>query len=194
VPACNSPELQTTSNFLFSPLFVGEDIVNLQDIRVKGNKLFFLDQEFECAIGRNGIITASDKKEGDGKTPAGRYSLIEVWYRSDRTTVETLLPLYAIQPNDGWCDAPDDPNYNHPVKLPYPRNHEELYRLDYIYDIFALINYNYPHAISSHGSAIFLHIAREGYSPTDGCIALKQEDLQYVLKNFSPTAKFIIEE
>ncbi|MBL0942305.1 MAG: L,D-transpeptidase family protein [Alphaproteobacteria bacterium] len=171
-----------------------EDTLNSNDIRVVGNTLHFLGKKFECAIGRNRMIPASDKKEGDGKTPKGTYSLVEVWYRPDRTTVETNLPLYKILSDDGWCDASDDQNYNKHVKLPYSASHEVLYRTDGVYDTFAVINYNYPDSISGRGMAIFFHIAAEDFSPTAGCVALKHEDLKYVLKNFSPSAKFIIEE
>lgn len=164
-----------------------------QDICVKGNTVHFLGKKFECAVGRNGTIPALDKKEGDGKTPIGIYSLVEVWYRPDRTSFETALPLHKITGNDGWCDAPDDKNYNKPVKLPYPASHEVLYRTAHVYDIFAVINYNYPHPVSGRGSAIFFHIAQDEFTPTAGCVALKQEDLKYVLKHFSPSANFIIE-
>jgi L,D-peptidoglycan transpeptidase YkuD (ErfK/YbiS/YcfS/YnhG family) len=136
-----------------------ENALNSHDIHVKGNKLYFLDKEFDCAIGRNGIIPASEKREGDGKTPTGTYSLVEVWYRPDLTTIETALPLHKINSDDGWCDAPDDTNYNKHVKLPYPASHEELSRIDHVYDTLAVINYNYPDAIPGHGSAIFFHIA-----------------------------------
>lgn len=175
------------------------EILDAQDILVKGNTLYFAGEEFKCAVGKNGITPQDQKREGDGKTPAGTYSLVEAWFRPDRIDhVVTDLPMFKITDKDGWCDASDDINYNKHVELPYPVSHEELYRQDHLYDLFAVINYNYPDAKPGLGSAIFFHIAREkdeGFGPTAGCVALKRDDLEYVLSKFnSSTGKFIIEE
>ena len=60
------------------------------------------------------------KREGDGATPVGCWRLLQVLYRADRIRRPTTgLPARAIGPNDGWCDAPDDRNYNRLVRRPY---------------------------------------------------------------------------
>src|SRR4051812_24166929 len=78
-----------------------------------------------CAVGPAGI--GPKRREGDGVTPQGTFPLREVFYRADRLkTIETALPLWAIERDDGWCDDPDDLSYNRLVKLPYPASAETL--------------------------------------------------------------------
>ena len=134
-----------------------------------------------CAIGRCGI--ALKHHEGDGVTPIGVWPLRRVFYRADRLAApETVLPLQALSPTDGWCDAPTDPNYNRLVPLPYDASHENLWRQDRLYDIVVVIGFNDDPVVAGKGSAIFLHVARESYAPTEGCVALALPDLLDVLR------------
>lgn len=87
------------------------------------------------------------------------------------TPPETALKLTALAENDGWCDAPDDPNYNRPVKLPYAAS-QEMWRDDGLYDVVVVIGYNDDPVVAGKGSAIFLHICRADYGPTAGCVAI----------------------
>ena len=84
-----------------------------------------------CALGRSGVLPAADKREGDGASPLGVWPLRKVLYRPDREPApKTRLPVQALTPSDGWCDAPGDPAYNRPVRLPYPASAETLWRED----------------------------------------------------------------
>lgn len=142
-------------------------------------------REFRCALGTAGII--AEKREGDGATPVGRFPLRRVLYRADRMPPpETGLPTAALRPNDGWCDAPDDPHYNRQVSLPYSASHERLWRDDSIYDIIVILGHNDDPPVPGRGSAIFLHIARPGYTGTEGCVALALDDLKTALAACSP--------
>lgn len=135
---------------------------------------------FECALGRGGYTDA--KREGDGATPLGRFPLRRVLYRADRITEPACgLPTTAIKENDGWCDDPDDPNYNQPVKHPYVSSAEELWREDTCYDIVVVLGHNDDPIIPGAGSAIFLHVAKDNFSATEGCVAMRIEDLRSVL-------------
>lgn len=151
--------------------------------------LAFNGRTYACALGRAGIV--SGKHEGDGGTPAGTYPLREVRYRPDRLPPpRTKLPIFAIAPDDGWCDDPADPAYNKPVKLPYPASAERMAREDSAYDALAVIGYNDASPVPGKGSAIFLHIVRtapDGAAlPTTGCIALAKPDLLTVLAAATP--------
>ena len=141
-----------------------------------------------CAIGKTGAIAASDKREGDNKSPLGTWVMREVWYRPDvyPDGPKTALPVRATRPDDGWCDAPDDANYNRPVRLPYPASAERMWRDDGIYDLVVILGHNDEPVIPSLGSAIFLHLARPGYTPTEGCVALAREDLEALLAMAKP--------
>jgi L,D-peptidoglycan transpeptidase YkuD (ErfK/YbiS/YcfS/YnhG family) len=143
------------------------------------------DLAFRCALGATGVTR--NKREGDKATPAGRFPLRRVLYRADRVAPPAIaLPADPIGPQDGWCDAPADPQYNRPVSLPYPASHERLWREDHVYDIVVILGYNDAPPVAGKGSAIFMHVARPGYAPTEGCVALALPDLETVLTRCGP--------
>jgi len=135
---------------------------------------------YRCALGRGDIV--ADKTEGDGGTPAGAYPLRRVLYRPDRLTPpSTGLPVDEIGPDQGWCDAPGHPDYNRQVQLPFAASHEELWRQDMVYDVIVILGHNDDPPTPGNGSAIFMHVARPDYGPTEGCVALALPDLLEVL-------------
>ncbi len=135
---------------------------------------------WRCALGRGGF--GAMKREGDGTTPIGVWPLRKVYYRADRVRrPRTFLPVQALAPCDGWCDAPDDRNYNRIVSHPYPASAERMWRADDLYDLVLVIGHNDRPRRRGRGSAIFLHIARETYSPTEGCVALAADDVRAIL-------------
>jgi L,D-peptidoglycan transpeptidase YkuD (ErfK/YbiS/YcfS/YnhG family) len=138
-----------------------------------------------CALGRGGRRAA--KREGDGTTPFDAMQVVRVLYRADRVRrPRTALPVRPIRDDDGWCDAPGDRNYNRPVRHPYPASAERLWREDELYDIVVVLDYNLRPRIRGRGSAIFMHVARPDYGPTEGCIALRREHLQLLLERLTP--------
>ncbi|MDB5460859.1 MAG: hypothetical protein JWO72_2600 [Caulobacteraceae bacterium] len=135
-----------------------------------------------AALGRGGILPAAAKREGDGASPVGTWPLRRVLYRPDKgPPPRTALPASAIAPGDGWCDAPDDPAYNRPVTLPYPASAERMWRDDDVYDLVVVLGHNDDPPAPGLGSAIFLHLARDGFTPTEGCVALARGDLEAML-------------
>lgn len=139
-------------------------------------------KSYPCAIGVNGFIPENQGREGDGKTPLGTYPLRYGLYRADRIELpRTELEMHEIRQNDGWCDAPDDPAYNRLVRLPYPASAENLYRGGPVYDVVIVLGHNDEPPVAGMGSAIFLHIAREGYLPTQGCVAISREHMLELL-------------
>jgi L,D-peptidoglycan transpeptidase YkuD (ErfK/YbiS/YcfS/YnhG family) len=134
-----------------------------------------------CALGRNGI--RDDKREGDGATPAGCFPLREVYFRADRLAApSTGLPASPVSPDLGWCDDPADAAYNRPVRLPYAARHERLWRDDELYDLIVVIGYNDVPVEPGRGSAVFLHVARPDFAPTQGCVAMRLADLSDLLR------------
>jgi L,D-peptidoglycan transpeptidase YkuD (ErfK/YbiS/YcfS/YnhG family) len=135
---------------------------------------------FRVALGRHGV--RFDKREGDGATPAGVLPVRRVLYRADRVPApDCALPIEPIGPDDGWCDDPSHADYNRHVGLPHDARHEELWRADGLYDLLGVLGWNDTPVLPSRGSAIFLHVARADYAPTEGCIALAGDDLRHVL-------------
>jgi L,D-peptidoglycan transpeptidase YkuD (ErfK/YbiS/YcfS/YnhG family) len=146
-----------------------------------------------CAIGRAGIVAATAKREGDGATPAGIWTMRRVLWRRDRGgRPDTGLPVQEIHRDDGWCDAPDDTCYNRAVRLPYTARAEELWRPDGLYDLIVVLGFNDAPAIARRGSAIFLHLARPDCGPTAGCVALAATHLREVLALSTPGAALMI--
>lgn len=138
-------------------------------------------QAIRCAIGRSAIH--APKREGDGATPVGRLRLLALLYRADRgPPPATRLPVRAIRHDEGWCDAPFDPNYNRPIRLPYRQSHEVMRRDDTLYDMVVILDWNLTRRLRGRGSAIFLHIARPDFGPTAGCIALSPRDMRRLLQ------------
>jgi L,D-peptidoglycan transpeptidase YkuD (ErfK/YbiS/YcfS/YnhG family) len=138
-----------------------------------------------CALGRAGVTRR--KREGDGATPAGRLRMVAVLYRADRLRrPATRLPAAPIAPDAGWCDDPADRNYNRPIRLPFPRSHERLWREDHLYDVVVVLDHNLAKPRPGAGSAIFLHLASPGFQPTAGCVAISRQAMRRLLARASP--------
>ena len=91
----------------------------------------------------------------------------------------------------GWCDDPYNKNYNKEIILNRKNKGEKLFRKDSIYDILIVIEYNTNKVRPFKGSAIFIHITKN-YYPTQGCIALKKNDLLILLKIIKKKSKIKI--
>jgi L,D-peptidoglycan transpeptidase YkuD (ErfK/YbiS/YcfS/YnhG family) len=144
-----------------------------------------------CALGRSG--TTHRKREGDGGSPVGRFPLLQAFYRPDRgPRPRTGLKIRALRPTDSWCDDPADRRYNKLVPLPFRPSHEEMWREDYLYDIVVDIAWNRGPIQKGKGSAIFLHLARPGFEPTAGCVAVHRRDWRRLLALIGPGTKIEI--
>ncbi|MCC5980168.1 MAG: L,D-transpeptidase family protein [Oceanicaulis sp.] len=139
--------------------------------------------QYRCALGRSGIVPTADKREGDGASPAGIWPVRRAFWRPDRLEKPaTPLPLQPISRDDGWCDAPSDPAYNRPVRLPWPTSHEVMTREDGLYDVVVVLGHNDDPPVPGLGSAIFLHCAAPDYATTEGCVAIARDGLVALLK------------
>ena len=140
-------------------------------------------RDYKCAIGRSGMVAAALKREGDGASPVGMWPLRRVFYRADRLARPgTGLSCLPIGTDQGWCDDPEHAAYNQLVTLPFSASHEVMWREDGVYDVVVELGHNDDPPVPGLGSAIFLHVARPDYSPTEGCIALALEDFLCVLQ------------
>ncbi len=89
----------------------------------------------------------------------------------------------------GWCDDPRSKAYNKLIKLPSNFSYEKLYRENNIYDIILVLNYNMNPIIKNKGSAIFIHVSKENYKKTEGCIGLKKIHLLKILEIIKKNTK-----
>jgi L,D-peptidoglycan transpeptidase YkuD (ErfK/YbiS/YcfS/YnhG family) len=143
------------------------------------------------ALGRGGI--KANKREGDGGTPRGTFRLRRLWWRADRVPRPlTHLPVRPITGADGWCEDPGDRRYNQPIRLATGQPGDRLKRDDRLYDFIIEIDHNTRPRISGRGSAVFVHVARPGFAPTAGCVALKPDALRRLIARVGPNTKIVI--
>ena len=147
--------------------------------------------KFRCALGKAGI--GEKKREGDNVTPTGTFKIVKIYYRSDRIKkISSKFRAIEITKNMGWCDDPNSKNYNQLINLPSRYGHEKLFKKNNIYDIIVILNYNMKPVIKNKGSAIFIHVAKKNYQPTQGCVALKKNDLLKILSKVDNNIKIKI--
>ena len=161
-------------------------------ILLKNKHTLIVDEfKFRCSIGKNGKTYL--KKEGDKKTPKGKYSIDKLYYRSDRLKKPlTKLKTIKIKKEDGWCDDVNFPShYNRKIIVNNKIRHEKLHRDDNKYDLLIPIKYNFDKPKVPNGSCIFLHLTNN-YKPTEGCIALSKTDFLILLKLIRSDTKILI--
>jgi L,D-peptidoglycan transpeptidase YkuD (ErfK/YbiS/YcfS/YnhG family) len=143
------------------------------------------------ALGRGGI--KANKREGDGGTPRGRFRPRRLWWRPDRLRhPSTSLPTRRINQTAAWSEDRADRNYNRPVKRSASEPGDRLWRNDNLYDLFIEIDHNVRPRIAGRGSAVFIHVARPGFTPTAGCVALRFADLLRLSKRIGPKTRIKI--
>jgi L,D-peptidoglycan transpeptidase YkuD (ErfK/YbiS/YcfS/YnhG family) len=153
--------------------------------------LLLQGRAIRAALGRAGVKAA--KREGDGATPAGLFHPLRLWWRADRLPrPRTLLPVRRIAADDAWCEDPKDRRYNRPFRRSANELGDRLRRADGLYDLIVEIDHNSRPRIAGHGSAVFIHVARPGFAPTAGCIALARKDLQRLVSRLSRKTRIII--
>jgi L,D-peptidoglycan transpeptidase YkuD (ErfK/YbiS/YcfS/YnhG family) len=159
------------------------------DLVLTRRGLRFGGRFYPCSIGRGGIAT--DKREGDGATPAGAHEIVGLLYRPDRIAppADWAVP---IRPGDLWSDDPDQPDYNLMVARPYPHSHEVMRRADPLYDLVMVTDWNWPDAVPGRGSCIFMHQWRRPGYPTEGCVALRRDHLAAIAARVQPGARLIV--
>ena len=153
------------------------------------NTLIIDDFKLRCCVGKKGLNF--NKKEGDYSTPKGLFSLRKLYFRKDRVGIPNCkINKKIIKKNMAWCDDPNHKKYNEEIKTQDKKLKENLYRKDNKYDYIISINHN-AKKIPNKGSAIFIHLT-ENYKPTAGCIALKRNDFEILIKLISKKTKIKI--
>ena len=160
-------------------------------ILINKKNLTFNNYKAKCAIGKRGI--GLKRKEGDLITPKGKYKIKYILYRKDRVkNIQSKIKKVSIKKNMGWCDDPKSKNYNKLVKSPYAYSYEKLYKKENTYDIILVLNYNMNPVKRNKGSAIFIHVAKNNFKPTKGCVALKKKELLKIIKDLKSNTEIRI--
>mgnify|MGYP000430337990 FL=1 len=150
-------------------------------INLKNKHTLQVDEfQFRCSIGKNGVI--KNKSEGDKGTPKGLFKLLKIFYRADRVLLNScIIKKTKITKNMGWCDDASSKFYNKQIIVNKNIRHEKLYRKDHKYDYIIILDYNIKKTTTNKGSAIFIHLTKD-YKPTAGCIAIKKNHFEILLK------------
>lgn len=126
-------------------------------------------------VGKSGV--RSNKREGDGGTPSGFYSVGSAFYTKDAP--QTALDAFQITSDTYWVDDPNSAFYNQRVEGTETKDWksaEQMIRYD-VYRYGFVVDYNTARTPGA-GSAIFFHI---GDHPTAGCIATSESMVLYYL-------------
>ena len=144
----------------------------------------------KCQLGRNGM--AHRKREGDQKTPRGRFRILFGFFRRDRVKRPSCqIPLGALKPTDIWSDDPTDFSYNRLRRAPARFRHENLWMEEQQYDLVFVLSHNIKPRVLGRGSAIFLHILGKT-DHTSGCIALSPAAMRKTIQRLSARASLVI--
>lgn len=159
--------------------------------RTKG-RLMAAGLAIPVALGRSGIV--ANKREGDGATPRGAFRPLRLWWRPDRAPApRTRLPLRCIGPDDAWSEDAADRRYNRPVKRKAGEPGDRLARKDHLYDLIVEIDHNTRPRIAGRGRAVFIHLARPGFAPTAGCVALEGKRLRWLVERLDANTQIDIQ-
>lgn len=153
-------------------------------------------------IGKNGMAwgmglhstpTKNLKREGDGKTPAGIFSIGPAF---GLNRFSTKLEFILLSPHIEAVDDPASRYYNQIV------NREAIPEIDWtssekmgsidLYEMGFVVHHNFKDRIPGAGSAIFFHLWNEEKSGTAGCTAMSREDLSDLLQWLDPQKKPIL--
>ena len=89
--------------------------------------------------------------------------------------------------DDGWCDDPGSRLYNRPFRLKGAGpGHERMWRDDDLHDLVLDLGWNRGPVIKGRGSAMFLHVARPGFRPTEGCVAVDRRLIARLVQRIGP--------
>ena len=157
-------------------------------ILINKKYLTYKQYKVKCAVGKRGINLK--KKEGDLITPIGQYKIKYILYRKDRVKkIQSKLRKIIIKKDMGWCDDPKSRKYNKLINLPLSDSHEKLFKKENIYDIILVLDYNTKPVKKNKGSAIFIHVAKKKFIPTQGCVAIKKNELKKIIKKINVRTK-----
>lgn len=154
-------------------------------------------EKIPVVLGRKGLAWSSEEKsgampnipqkvEGDGKSPAGVFTLGACFGFADETEMKDLkIPYLHITELTECVDDRDSQYYNKIVQRDEVEkvdwnSSEKMRRIDPEYKIGVIVNYNTESPRSGSGSCIFLHIWEAPTKPTSGCTAMSEKDMREI--------------
>jgi D-alanyl-D-alanine dipeptidase len=149
-------------------------------------------EAFPIVVGKNGLAYANGsiskgnipvKHEGDGRSPAGIFSLTTIfgWDAAKQTS----LPFTQLTPATECVDDSKSIFYNQivddkKVAVDWDSS-EKMLKIGPQYELGVFVAHNTP-ASPQQGSCIFLHIWKGDGSGTSGCTAMEKSNLETVVE------------
>jgi D-alanyl-D-alanine dipeptidase len=134
------------------------------------------------------------KKEGDGKSPAGGFS-IGVAYGYGAPLEGARLVYTRVDDTYHCVDDGASPQYNRIVStrelVENWSSSEPMRRSDELYRWVIVIDHN-PEAIAGAGSCIFFHVWRNAKDATVGCAAMERRHMEALLGWLDPSADPVV--
>jgi len=129
-----------------------------------------------------------EKREGDGKSPAGVFRLSAVFGYAPADSMQFLKMPYV--PATSTCQCVDDPGsayYNLvldslSVAKPDWNSHENMHQLDDSYKWGVLVDHNMSPREAGDGSCIFLHVWGGPTTTTSGCTAMDEAKIYSIIR------------
>ena len=142
-------------------------------------------------LGRNGLGWENNslkkinsevlKYEGDGKAPAGLFSLSGFFGYNKH---QFDFPYQQLSHSDICVDDSKSQDYNKHLQtqnISVYKSFEIMKRTDNLYELGIFVDYNKKN-LKKRGSCIFIHIQRDENSPTAGCTSMSKEKLLKIMK------------
>ncbi len=131
------------------------------------------------------------KQEGDGKSPAGIFKLGAAYGYAARPLSRMKWPYQASTEDLRCVDDAKSSSYNQivPEKSKTWDSAEVMRRSDVLYTWVLDVEHNKQPTTPGKGSCIFLHVWRGETSPTVGCTAMAQKNLEKILSWLDPKAQ-----
>jgi len=133
------------------------------------------------------IDGAPIKKEGDKKSPAGIFSIGTAFGYAEKKDAAWIKNRYVRAVDTLICvDDSHSTNYNVLVNKDTAKkdynSFEYMHRKDDHYKWGLFVNHNSGKVTPGDGSCIFMHIWKNDREGTDGCTAMKEDDILNVLR------------
>ena len=131
------------------------------------------------------------KREGDGKAPAGVFSLGTAFGYAPQALTGSRMPYLPLSPSTECVDDVNSQHYNRIVDRqhigePDWHSSEQMLRSDDLYHWGIYVDHNAKPVRPGGGSCIFLHVWRAAGSGTVGCTAMPKDDIEQLLKWLDP--------
>ncbi len=158
-----------------------------------------VSESFAVVVGKNGMAWGAGlnelpsdtgrlllKTEGDGKAPAGIFSLTETFGSVNKPDF-IKLPFTKLEEFTECVDDTKSSFYNKIVNRMQVGNFdwsssEKMLAVGEQYDLGVFVAHNSNPVNKGGGSCIFLHIWKDADTGTAGCTAMKRENLETILK------------